>query len=110
MNIRIRAGLVTLAVTAIFPLTFAVWPAEVPATAPGSAQALGYGLVAVECLALGTGVAFLVFGYSGLRRLPVSHRLALAAYLAIGFDLLNWWAHDHLHAVAGQLDSMHSSG
>lgn len=105
MNTRVRATTIALGLSAIaFAVTFAVWPAVVPATAPAAAQVLGYGLLAGECLALGAGLTFLLFAYPTVRRLPVSRRLALAAYVAVGFDLTNWWAHDHLHAVAARLD------
>lgn len=105
MTVPFRAWLVTVGVAAIaFPLTFAVWPPTVPVTAPGAAQALGYGLLAAECLAMGGGFAFLLFGYPAIKRLPVRPQLAVAAYGSIAFHLLNWWAHDHLHAVADRLD------
>lgn len=88
----------------LFPLTFLVWPPEISPGAPATAQALGYGLVVAECLAMGAGLVFLVTGYSSVRRLGISRRLAGAAYCAIAFALLNWWTHDHLHAVADGFD------
>ena len=104
MSIRLKVGAVTLLVTAItYPVTFLVWPREVPAYAPATAQALGYGLVAAESIAMGGGVAFLIFGYPSIMRLPVSPSLAFFSYLAISFYLLNWWTHDHLHVIASTL-------
>lgn len=105
MDVRIKAGLITLVVAGVtFPLTFLLWPPLVPPLAPSTAQALGYGLLTAECLALGGGVAFLAFGYPTVKRLSVSPRLAFASYLGIGYYLLNWWPHDHLHAIALSLD------
>jgi hypothetical protein len=105
MDVRIKAGLITLVVAGLtFPLTFLLWPPLVPPLAPGTAQALGYGLLTAECLALGGGVAFLAYGYPAVKRLPVSPRLASASYLGIGFYLVNWWPHDHLHVMTFTLD------
>ena len=101
MSVALKATVVTLSVAAVsFPLTFAIWPPEVPPGAPTAAQALGYGLLAAECLAMGAGVAFLAFGYPAVGRLPVSPGLAFASYLGIGYYLVTWWTHDHLHVVA----------
>jgi hypothetical protein len=104
-DVRLKATVITLAVAAItFPLTFVLWPPEIPPYAPDAAQILGLGLVAAETLAMGGGVAFLILGYRALKRLPVRPPYAIAAYLGIGFYLINWWTHDHLHAVADRLD------
>ncbi len=105
MDVRVRVAFITLVVAGVsFPLTFVIWPPLVPPWAPPGAQGLGYGLVAVECLAMGGGVAFLAFGFPMVKRLPVSPRLAFASYLGIGYYLVNWWTHDHLHAVTFSLE------
>jgi hypothetical protein len=105
MDVRVKAAFITLVVAGVsFPLTFVVWPPLVPPWAPVSALALGYGLVAAECLAMGGGFAFLAFGFPMVKRLPVSPRLAFASYLGIGYFLVNWWTHDHLHAVTFSLE------
>jgi len=104
-DVRFRSGLITLVVACItFSMTFVIWPPLVPRWGPATAQALGYGLLAAECLAIGGGVAFLAFGYPTVKRLSVSPRLAVASYLGIGYFLVNWWPHDHLHAIALSLD------
>lgn len=105
LDVRVKAAAITLAVALIaFPLTFVVWPPSMPASAPAAAHVLGYVLLAAECLVMGAGVAFLVFGFPAARRLPVSAGLAFAAYLGISYFLVNWWTHDHLHAVADTLN------
>jgi hypothetical protein len=105
IGVRFRAGLITLVVACItFAVTFVIWPPLVPRWGPTSAQALGYGLLAAECVAIGGGVAFLAFGYPTVKRLSVSPRLAFGSYLGIGYFLVNWWPHDHLHAIALSLD------
>lgn len=104
-EVRLKAIVITVLVAAIsFPLTFVLWPPTIPSSASGAAQILGLGLLAAECLALGGGVAFLVLGYGAVGRPTTSRPLAIATYLGVGFYLVNWWAHDHLHAVASTLD------
>lgn len=49
---------------------------------------------------MGGGVTFVIFGYPTVKRLPVSPGFAFAFYLGIGYFLLNWWVHDHLHIIA----------
>lgn len=56
----------------------------------------------INALALGLGVAFLVFGLPSVRRfvLPELGR-AVAAYLAIAWLLMSWYPHGGLHASNG---------
>jgi hypothetical protein len=59
-------------------------------------------LNASESLAFGLGIAFLIFGYPLVRAAaPSSPALALPAYLAIAWLLINWWPHDSLHVANG---------
>jgi len=59
-------------------------------------------LGAIEALALGLGVSFLLFGYSTLKaNVPVSAPLTRAAHVSIAWFLGNWWAHDSLHLHNG---------
>lgn len=103
MSLRVKVILVALTVAAAsFPLTFVVWGPMRPTTST-TAQVLRYGLVAAECLAMGSGVAFLIFGYPAIRRRLLWPKLAAAAYVGIAFYLINWWTHDHLHGVAATL-------
>ena len=75
---------------------------------PAMPQAMGVqlplfmALGAVEALALGLGVSFLLFGYSTMKaNTSVSEPLARAAHLSIAWFLINWWAHDSLHQHNG---------
>lgn len=103
MSLRVKVILVALTVAAAsFPLTFVVWGPMRP-TISTAAQMLRYGLVAAECLAMGGGVAFLIFGYPATRKRLLPPKLAAAAYVGIAFYLTNWWTHDHLHGVAATL-------
>jgi hypothetical protein len=56
-----------------------------------------------EALALGFGVAFLVFGYPWMRAAAAAAPggLTRAAHLAIGWMLVNWWSHDSFHVANG---------
>jgi hypothetical protein len=78
-------------------------PPNLPAGAvvPAAAIVLLVGMKVFEGLALGTGIAFLIFGYPLLKRAGQSRMLTLLAYLAIGWYLVNWWPHDNLHIVTG---------
>ena len=90
IDVRFRAVTIALVVAGItFPLTFMIWPPLVPSWAPVAAQALGYGLLAAECLAFGAGVAFLAYGFPTVNRLPVSPRLAFASYIGIAYYLVD---------------------
>jgi len=105
MSVQLKVAITSLAAAAVsFPLTFLVWPAEVPTGAGMLAQWLGYGLLAGECLALGGGVAFLAFAFPRGGHPAISHRLALASYAGISFLLINWWPQAHLHAIAARAD------
>jgi len=55
----------------------------------------------IEALALGLGVAFLIFRYPTMARPGVSEPLTRAAHLSIAWILMNWWAHDSLHVHNG---------
>jgi hypothetical protein len=59
-------------------------------------------LGAIEAIAFGVGVSFLVFGYSTLKAsVPVSGPMARASHLSIAWLLMNWWPHDSLHLHNG---------
>ncbi len=108
---RLKVGSVTLlvAIPAFLlaptaPLGHTIWPAPAElASPPTSTQVSLFMLLgACEALALGLGVAFLIFGWPQVRRVAVARRgRALASYLSIGWLLVNWWAHDGFHMVTG---------
>ncbi len=54
-------------------------------------------------MAFGLGVSFLLFGLPTVRRVsPNSKLTAWAMYLSIGWLLVSWWPHSHLHQVVGE--------
>jgi hypothetical protein len=81
---------------ALFPMS-ADWPAI-----EGTQLLLMGGIAAVEALALGLAVAFLLLGWPHVRQLVGPSRpRTIAAYLATAWLLGNWWLHDNLHAANG---------
>lgn len=58
--------------------------------------------LAVEAIALGLGVSFLLYGFPLVKAMgTASPVLTRAADLAFAWLLLNWWAHDSLHLHNG---------
>jgi hypothetical protein len=106
MNVHLRVAITSLVAAAVcFPLTFLVWPPEVPSGAGELAQWLGYGLLAAECLALGGGIAFVAFAFPPIGNPAVARRLAIASYAGVSFLLINWWPHAHVRAIAANLET-----
>ncbi len=55
-----------------------------------------------DALLLGVGVAFLLFGYSVMRKVsPDSRVRAWAMYLSIGYLMVSWWPHLNMYAANG---------
>jgi hypothetical protein len=104
LSFRWRFATIAIAIALVsIPTSLILFPPNFPAgfSLPVPAIALVLGLKAFEGLALGTGIAFLMYGYPLLKRAGESHLLTLPAYLAIGWYLVNWWPHDNLHLVNG---------
>jgi hypothetical protein len=75
------------------PLGYVLWPTPVALASPPTA---------LEALAFGLGVAFLLFAWPAVGRVAgSSHGRALAMYLGTAWVLSNWWIHDNLHMVVG---------
>ena len=90
---------VTVIVGAVsFALTPAIWPQPANIN-PGGYLPFFVFLSVLESLAFGLGVAFLAFGYPLIAGRGNSQPLSIAAYLATGWFLVNWWPHDNLHKV-----------
>ena len=59
-------------------------------------------LQVVTCLTFGLGVSFLLFGLPVVREVTAGwKRRACLAYLSIGWLLVSWWPHGHLHQHNG---------
>lgn len=59
-------------------------------------------LSAVESLALGIGVAFLIFGWPLVKKASSDAKnRTLAMYISIAWLLVSWWPHDNWHIHNG---------
>jgi len=104
LSFRTRFAIIAIGIGVVsIPTSLVVFRPNLPAgaTLPAAALVLLLGLKVFEGLALGTGIAFLIFGYPLLKRAGRSRTLTLLAYLAIGWYLVNWWPHDNLHLLIG---------
>jgi hypothetical protein len=76
-----------------------LWPmsTEVPPPPPDLLPAY-MALAAIEALAFGLAVAFVLFGWSNVRGLRLGPSwLNAVLYVSIAWLLGNWWIHDNLH-------------
>ncbi len=104
---------VLVAIPAV-PLGQMIWPPAAESGDGHTAMAMAaYQLVLfivfsiIEALALGLGVAFLVFGLPLARRLAGnSGWLSWAVYLSIGWSLVSWWPHDGFHRSGPSIDAL----
>jgi hypothetical protein len=107
---KTRFSLVTLVFgIASFLLTRVIWP-DVPGAAQPPAGQLPFfiGLSVLESLFFGLGVAFLIFGFSLVRRASRTVGVRVwPVYVSIGWLLGSWWPHDNLHRVTeGNMNSL----
>jgi hypothetical protein len=103
MKNSFKWALVTLGVgAASFALSPVLWPPSASAAQPpGNLLPLFLLLSALESLAFGLGVAFLLFGRRWVGSMGVAPGLSIATYISIAWLLVNWWPHDNLHRVVG---------
>ena len=102
-NKYILVGVTILAAIVTFALSRVIWPDPAGMAGP-SANLVPYFLFlsALESIAFGMGVSFLLFGYSRVRNLlPESPKLARASFIAVAWMLISWWPHDNMHRVNG---------
>ena len=82
-----------------------LWPTSDPPLfpEPAAAQVPFFVLLqVVTCITFGLGVSFLIFGLPVVRSVSAERRLrAWLAYLSIGWLLVSWWPHGHLHQHNG---------
>ena len=81
-----------------------LWPIAEGGPRPTAGQLVFFILLeAIQSLAFGLGVSFLLFGLPTMRRAsPNSKLMVWAMYLSIGWLLVSWWPHSHLHQVVGE--------
>jgi hypothetical protein len=65
-------------------------------------------LAAIQSLAFGLGMAFLLFGWPSIRAVTHTSGMGWALYLAVSWSLISWWPHTNLHQVlgAGNMNSL----
>jgi hypothetical protein len=101
----VKVALVTavlgVAAMALGPI---LWPIAEGGAQPTAGQLFFFiVLEAIQSLAFGLGVSFLLFGLPTMRNAsPNSRLMAWAMYLSIGWLLVSWWPHSHLHQVVGE--------
>jgi hypothetical protein len=82
-----------------------LWPTSHPSLFPEpTAAQLPFFIVlqVVTSLTFGLGVSFLLFGLPVVRRVSADWKLrAWLMYLSIGWLLISWWPHGHLHQHNG---------
>ncbi len=102
----IKVVAITL-IAAVFAMVVGpiLWPTSDPPLFPEPiATQLPFFIVlqVVTCLTFGLGVSFLLFGWPVVRRVSADWKLrAWLTYLSIGWLLVSWWPHGHLHQHSG---------
>ncbi len=100
MNSRLLTFLITLGFgIASFLLGPLIWPLNEAGAAPEGIQLpLLIGVSAIESVAFGLGVAFLIQGWPWVRRMAHGMKgIAWTLYISIAWFLISWWPHDRLH-------------
>jgi hypothetical protein len=104
MKTWLRVVLIMLA-TAVpaFALAPMIWPPTMHGAAPTGLQLpLLIVLSALDALALGLGVAFIVYGLPLIRRITgASQFRTWVCFIATAWLLLSWWPHDNMHKHNG---------
>jgi hypothetical protein len=82
-----------------FGLSQVIWPNLEGAAEPTSLQLTFFIIYsAVEALAFGFGVAFLILGWPLVRAVEVESKdRAMLVFFSIVWMLASWWPHDNLH-------------
>jgi hypothetical protein len=105
VNTWVKVALVTVVLgVAAMVLGPILWPIAEGGAQPTAGQLFFFiVLEAIQSLAFSLGIAFLVFGLPAVRRAsPYSGLMGWAMYLSIGWLLVSWWPHSHLHQVVGE--------
>lgn len=101
MKVTLVTVVVGIAAMTLGPI---LWPIAEGGAQPTAGQLVFFiALEAIQSLAFGLGVSFLLFGLPTVRRVsPNSRLMGWAMYLSIGWLLVSWWPHSHLHQVVGE--------
>jgi hypothetical protein len=101
VKVTVVTVIVGVAAMALGPI---LWPIAEGGAQPTAGQLFFFiVLEAIQSLAFGLGIAFLLFGLPTVRGVsPNSQLMAWAMYQSIGWLLVSWWPHSHLHQVVGE--------
>lgn len=102
MSTRVKAILLTFTVAIPAFLLIGVLFPPPPGPGPSSGQVPYFvALSALDSVLLGAGIAFIVFGWSAVRRLaPESRARAIAMFVALAWLMVSWYPHIGLHTSA----------
>ncbi len=101
VKVTLVTVVVGIAAMALGPI---LWPIAEGGAQPTAGQLVFFIILeAIQSLAFGLGISFLLFGLPTMRRVSLnSRRMGWAMYLSIGWLLISWWPHSHLHQVVGE--------
>jgi hypothetical protein len=101
VKVTVVTVVVGIAAMALGPI---LWPMAEGGAQPTAGQLFFFVILEViQSLAFGLGISFLLFGLPTMRRVSSNSRLlGWAMYLSIGWLLVSWWPHSHLHQVVGE--------
>lgn len=106
MNTKTKFIILTIILAVItFALSRVIWPDPADSIMhPTSAQLPFFMfLSALESVAFGVGVSFLIFGWPMVQKIsPENKKGATISFLAIAWLLISWWPHDNMHRVNGE--------
>lgn len=90
---------------ASFALSPVIWPRSEEMTLFPGQLPLFIVLSVLESIAFGTGIAFLIYGWSWVRCVAKgSTAMAWGLYIPIAWYLISWWPHDNMHATTAHDD------
>lgn len=85
-----------------FALGRIIWPDSPGIMQPTAAQFPFFVfLAAIEAVAFGLGMSFLLFGWPLVRRVRSTEAGKMALFLSITWLLVSWWPHDNMHRHNG---------
>lgn len=104
MKTQYKFALVAVPLAIIsFLLGRVIWPDPVGMAGPDASLIPYFMFIgALESLAFGLGISFLIFGWPRMiSAVPGSSSLATASFVSIVWMLISWWPHDNMHRVNG---------
>jgi hypothetical protein len=102
MKTKFIVTTIVLAIPA-FLLGRMIWPDVPGAMAPlGIQLPLFMFISALEAVAFGIGVSFVIYGWSLVKRvMPADAHGAKLVFVSIAWLLVSWWPHDNMHRANG---------